>query len=181
MTVMKSSLRSFGATCSASSFQRLKAKKAFAPFFGKIGFPALLALGCSSVQAQTPQNFPINHFIYIIQENHTFDSYFGTFPNASGIPPGTALPEHPGGPPKYKPFHLAALHIPKDLSHAWQAARTAYDDGRMDGFIWAEWPQALNYYWGAKPVPTPNPKLVHPVPTPTPAAITDDDEDCSLY
>jgi len=145
----------------------------------KIGFSALLvfASGCPSVLAQVPQNFPINHFIYIIQENHTFDSYFGTFPNASGIPPGTALPEHPGGPPKYKPFHLTALHIPKDLSHSWQAARTAYDDGRMDGFIWAEWPQALRFYWDGKPVPTPNPKLVHPVPTPTPAAITADDED----
>ena len=190
MTVLSSSPLSF-ATCAASFFQRAKAKRNsqaylfvrnLAVVLCKVGkIVVLFASGCSGALAQTPENFPINHFIYIIQENHTFDSYFGTFPNACGIPPGTSLPEHPGGPPKYKPFHLAALHIPKDLSHAWQAARTAYDDGRMDGFIWAEWPQALNYYWGAKPVPTPNPKLVHPVPTPTPAAITDDDEDCSLY
>jgi phospholipase C len=31
----------------------------------------------------------------------------------------------------------------------------------MDGFIYGEWPQALAYYWGGKPVPTPIPGLVN--------------------
>ncbi len=30
----------------------------------------------------------------------------------------------------------------------------------MDGFMWAEWPEALRFYWGSKTVPTPNPELV---------------------
>jgi phospholipase C len=105
-------------------------------------------------------SIPIEHFIYIIQENHSFDNYFGTFPNANGIPAGTALPEKPGGPPQYKPFHLEADHIQKDLTHAWAAAHLAHDNGKMDGFVWAEWPQADHYYWGGKPVPTPIPGLV---------------------
>jgi len=29
---------------------------------------------------------PIDHFVYIIQENISFDHYFGTFPGANGIP-----------------------------------------------------------------------------------------------
>ncbi|MBV8586765.1 MAG: hypothetical protein JO308_10810, partial [Verrucomicrobia bacterium] len=139
---------------------------------------SVVVLLSGQAAALAQQNFPINHFIYIIQENHSFDNYFGTYPGANGIPIGTALPEHPGGPPKYRPFHMTALHIPRDLSHAWQAARTAYNDGLMNGFIWAEWPQALKFYWDGKPVPTPNPKLVHPLPTPTPTPVdTADDED----
>jgi phospholipase C len=111
--------------------------------------------------AQVRSDIPIEHFIYIIQENHSFDSYFGTFPNANGIPTGTALPEYPGGPPTMKPFLITTTHIPHDIKHNWQAARTAWDNGKMDGFLWAEWPDALTYYWGGKPVPTPIPGLVN--------------------
>jgi phospholipase C len=39
-----------------------------------------------------PSNIPLNHFIYIIQENITFDHYFGTFPGADGIPAGSWPP-----------------------------------------------------------------------------------------
>ncbi len=117
---------------------------------------AMLGIG----SAQTGSNIPFNHFIYIIQENHTFDSYFGTYPGANGIPPGIKLPEVPGGPPKIKPFHLISTHIPRDLAHTWQAVRTAWNQGRMDGFLWAEWPEALEFYWGSKTIPSPNPELV---------------------
>jgi phospholipase C len=105
-------------------------------------------------------SLPIQHFIFIIQENHSFDSYFGTFPGANGIPQGTALAEYPGGPLIMKPFHLTATHVPHDLLHNWRAAHTAWDNGAMDGFEWAAWPVSTNYYWGEKPVPTPIPGLV---------------------
>lgn len=82
----------------------------------------------------------INHFIYIIQENHSFDNYFGTCPGADGIKPGTKLADKPGGPGIYKPFHFSGNAIPRDLDHSWSAAVTAYNHGRMDGFVWAEWP-----------------------------------------
>jgi phospholipase C len=118
------------------------------------------AMAVQITSGQVRTDIPIEHFIYIIQENHSYDSYFGTFPNGNGIPPGTALPEYPGGPGVVKPFLLTDTQIPHDLQHTWQAARTAWDNGKMDGFLWAEWPDALYYYWGAKPVPTPIPGLV---------------------
>ena len=31
---------------------------------------------------------PINHTVIILQENHTFDNYFGTFPGADGVTSG---------------------------------------------------------------------------------------------
>jgi phospholipase C len=117
----------------------------------------------SRAVAEERKALPIEHFIYIIQENQTFDRYFGTYPGANGIPPGTKLPFRPGGPPKVAPFHLKKTAIPKDLPHTWQAAHTAWNNGRMDGFLWAEWPDALEYYWNS-PVPQPDPGLVHPQP-----------------
>ena len=59
----------------------------------------LFLLELPSAFAQAQSSLPIKNFIYIIQENHSFDNYFGTFPGANGIPPGTKLPEYPGGIP----------------------------------------------------------------------------------
>ena len=81
----------------------------------------------------------INHLIWIIQENHSFDNYFGTFPGADGIPPGTCLPVLPGSKRCVKPFHITATNLPIcDLPHEWAVAHAAYDNGQMDGFVWAE-------------------------------------------
>ena len=91
---------------------------------------AAFAMGLQNRPMQTP----IKHFVYIIQENIAFDHYFGTFPGADGIPAGAMLPSKPGGPPEVAPFHLSQTWIPHDLNHSWQAARTAMDDGKMDGF-----------------------------------------------
>ncbi len=105
----------------------------------------------------------LDHIVYIIQENITFDHYFGTFPGADGIPMGTRLPYHPGGPPEKAPFHLHATFIPRDLNHSWQAAHEAIDGGKMDGFLWAEWPEALAHYWKGT-LPAINSDLVRPKP-----------------
>ena len=111
-------------------------------------------------QAQGCGGIPIEHFIYIVQENHSFDNYFGTFPDANGIPAGTLLPDYPGGPLTKKPFLCHLTSVPHDLTHAWVAAKLAYDNGAMDGFLWAEWPLGLRYYGRGISTPTPNPDLV---------------------
>ena len=115
--------------------------------------------------APKPVSMPIKHFIYIIQENISFDHYFGTYPGANGIPAGVKLAYRPGGPPELAPFHLHATAIPHDLNHSWQAAHAAMDNGGMDGFLWAEWPQALSFYWHGV-IPKPDPNDVHPVKEP---------------
>ena len=126
----------------------------------------------SRLDAQGTGSIPIQHFIFIIQENHSFDNYFGTFPNANGIPPGTALPDYPGGPPVNQPFltNQPSVH---DLSHSWVSCELAYDNGAMDGFFWAEWPYASNYYGAKNHTPKPKHREVTIVQgrlTPTPAA-----------
>ena len=133
--------------------------------------PLVFSLACGSKPNQSATSAadnapPINHIkhiIYIIQENRTYDNYFGTYPGANGIPIGVKLPYRPGGPPEVAPFHLHDTAIPHDLNHSWQAAHAAYDGGKMDGFLWAEWPDALRHYWKS-PVPLPDPNLVQPKP-----------------
>lgn len=115
-----------------------------------------------AVQAQNAKDIPVKHFIYIIQENITFDHYFGTYPGADGFPKDLKLSYEPDGPKVYAPFHLSSTKIPHDLNHSWQAAHVAYNDGKMDGFIRAEWPMALGFYWKG-PLPTVDPEDILPL------------------
>jgi phospholipase C len=68
---------------------------------------ALLALvllsgglvGCapSSRTAPVPRGLEkIDHFVFIIQENRSFDHYFGTYPGADGLPTGVTVPDSKG-------------------------------------------------------------------------------------
>jgi phospholipase C len=51
---------------------------------------------------------PIQHLIFIVQENHSFDNYFGTYPGANGFPPGLAILASLNSTkaPLVSPFHL---------------------------------------------------------------------------
>lgn len=80
----------------------------------------------------------INHVIWIIQENRSFDHYFGAYPGADGIPPSTCLPSLPNSKDCVKPFHMPVNQPIADLPHDWSVAHAAYNNGRMDGFVWAE-------------------------------------------
>ncbi|MGD0359602.1 MAG: alkaline phosphatase family protein [Bryobacteraceae bacterium] len=80
----------------------------------------------------------IKHVITIMQENRSFDSYFGTFPGADGIPMRNGEPTvcvaDPATSQCVKPYHDA-----NDRNgggpHGGPAAKADIDGGRMDGFI----------------------------------------------
>src|SRR5579859_4193655 len=65
----------------------------------------------------------IKHVIVIMQENRSFDSYFGTYPGVDGIPMKNGVPTacvpNPKGP-CVRPYHDTAGDV---------------DGGKMDGFI----------------------------------------------
>ena len=119
-----------------------------------------LFFGLPRVNAAGNPDIPIEHIIIIVQENHSFDNYFGTFPGANGIRAGTVLADYPGGPLINKPFPLEVEAVPFDLPHGWTTAKVVWDNGAMDGFLWGEYAQGTDYYGKAIPVPTPNPALV---------------------
>jgi phospholipase C len=130
-----------------------------------VGWCALLALEPFSIAAAPTRpisgTIPLTHFVYIIQENVSFDHYFGTFPGADGIPLAAKFAYRPGERGTIAPFHLHTTSIPHDLNHSWQAAHVAADGGKMDGFLWAEWSQALAFYWRGT-LPTLDPEDVIP-------------------
>ena len=82
----------------------------------------------------------IKHVIIIMQENRSFDSYFGTFPGANGIPAGTCVPLDPQNP---QAGCVAPFHDPRDVNaggpHTAEASQADLDDGiktaKMDGFL----------------------------------------------
>jgi phospholipase C len=86
---------------------------------------------------------PIQHVIIIMQENRSFDSYFGTFPGANGIPQGTCVPLNPANPGL---GCVAPFHDRHDANaagpHGWKSALADLDDGittaKMDGFVYQQ-------------------------------------------
>ncbi|HZU39750.1 MAG TPA: alkaline phosphatase family protein, partial [Solirubrobacteraceae bacterium] len=75
----------------------------------------------------------IRHIVVIMQENRSFDSYFGTYPGVDGIPHGACVPD--------PAFHrcVAPFHDRRDMNfggpHSAGASTADVDAGRMDGFV----------------------------------------------
>ena len=80
----------------------------------------------------------IKHIIIIMQENRSFDEYFGTYPGANGIPMQNGLPTVCVNDPKtgncVKPYHNSML-VNAGGPHAAASATEDMDGGKMDGFI----------------------------------------------
>ena len=86
----------------------------------------------------TATKTPIKHFVAVMQEGHSFDNYFGTFPNARGIPAGVCMPAVPGtGPACIKPFSLGTRPAPR-LAHTGDTFKAEYAGGLMNGFVTAQ-------------------------------------------
>lgn len=127
-------------------------------------------------------SIPVTHVIFIIQENHSFDNYFGTFPGANGLSnaPPCCLTNLTSASALISPFHLSSstpvmitgdelpagyddpsdvggafnmtlsqnssivspYHVDQELTytegHSWDVMHTAYDGGKMDGFVVAQ-------------------------------------------
>ena len=82
---------------------------------------------------------PIKHFLVLMQENHTFDNYFGTYPGAEGIPEGTCIPVDPfdkSNTECVEPFHIGDRPI-EDLDHSDSTFELQYNKGQLNGFVYA--------------------------------------------
>jgi phospholipase C len=97
---------------------------------------ALLALLPSMAYADGNKTATkIKHFVFLFQENHTFDNYFGTRPGVDGIPAGTCMPVEPGTPkPCVKPHWIGNDPI-IDLGHTRVQFDRELNHGKMDGFV----------------------------------------------
>jgi phospholipase C len=122
-----------------------------------LAFAGVLALGmlaaCSSAPQVTGPGSPpgssagstagltgihkIRHVIIVMQENRSFDNYFGTYPGADGIPmrngvPAVCVPNPSGG-------CIRSYHNPGDVNgggpHGLKNAIADINGGTMNGFL----------------------------------------------
>ena len=101
-------------------------------FISRLGASSVAAIGSEQVA-----NTPIDHIIVVMQQNHTFDNYFGTYPNAAGFPSDTCIPislSYPRKTPCIAPFHMGTQPI-IDLKHSELTFEAQYRNGQMDGFV----------------------------------------------
>ena len=101
---------------------------------------ALLVAAGAPAEAGAPgtpaPRTPIRPLVMLMQENHSFDNYFGTYPGADGLPAGVCMPVRPDKPEKgcVKPHHLGDRPL-RDHSHDYKTALRQLDGGKMDGFV----------------------------------------------
>jgi phospholipase C len=100
------------------------------------------AAGAGSSAVGRPRIDPaihkIRHVVVIMQENRSFDSYFGTYPGADGIPmrngvPTVCVPDPARGGCQ-RPYH-DANDVNGGGPHGQTDAAADIDGGKMDGFI----------------------------------------------
>ena len=99
-----------------------------------------LLAGCAAAAPASPLTgiHKIQHVIVIMQENRSFDEYFGTYPGAAGLPMRDGVPT--GCVPN--PMTGACdppYHDPNDVNgggpHSEANATADVDGGQMDGFV----------------------------------------------
>ena len=101
---------------------------------------ALLVAAGAPAEAGAPDTpaprTPIRHLVMLMQENHSFDNYFGTYPGVDGLPAGVCMPVRPDKPERgcVKPHHLGDRPL-RDHSHDYKTALRQLDGGKMDGFV----------------------------------------------
>jgi phospholipase C len=115
----------------------------------------LIAMGADPlVRAAMASKLPpaelndIEHVVILIQENRSFDHYFGTLPGVRGFA-DTSVPrsrfEQPGYPAEgyggvLLPFHAESGADPgqrcfPDITHSWVPQHESWNGGSMDGFV----------------------------------------------
>jgi len=82
-----------------------------------------------------PGSSKIQHVVFVVQENRSFDNFFADFPGADGATHGQMKVKVRGG---YRVRTVTlkehALVNPFDIQHCHKAYLTDYDNGKMDGF-----------------------------------------------
>ena len=86
---------------------------------------------------------PFDHIVILMQENHSFDSYFGMLP-LRGQPKADGFTFSASGVPinsnPFKGGYVLVQHAPSDCrpagagSQSWNTTHHQVNDGRMDGF-----------------------------------------------
>ena len=87
--------------------------------------------------ALAPKDWPIEHVVFLIKENRTFDHYYGTYPGAEGVTAGFTMKrdaegEWVDGPER--DLEVAPYIQPHDITHGFASGLYSINGGKMNGF-----------------------------------------------
>jgi phospholipase C len=106
----------------------------------------------------------IEHIVILMQENRSFDHYFGTMPGVRGFADPAAIRLPGGHPVFYQPFPDLAREGPGYLTpfrydtrttsaqatpgtdHSWPTQHQAWNNGAMDQWVLAKGPYTMGYF-----------------------------------
>ncbi len=94
---------------------------------------------------------PIQHIVVLMQENRSFDHYFGRLPalgktDVDGLPADASNPDATGT--AVAPFHMPR-YCTRDTAHGWDSSHREFDGGKNDGFVRENEPdgaRSIGYY-----------------------------------
>src|SRR6476469_504942 len=95
---------------------------------------------------------PISHIVIYMQENHSYDSYFGTFPRGDGFTMKHGVPLNSCVDVEGRV--VPVTHAPdtcqqgRGVSQNWVSTHRQIDGGRMDGFLFDDNYNAMRYWDG---------------------------------
>jgi phospholipase C len=96
--------------------------------------------GAGDGGTQTPgpdREAPIEHVIFLVKENRSFDHYFGAYPGADGATEGGTIADCDASTYEDGPvvdLRPAPLVLPHDLGHAFAPGLYSINGGKMNGF-----------------------------------------------
>ncbi|PRC94096.1 phosphocholine-specific phospholipase C [Solimicrobium silvestre] len=143
MTKIRGSRRQFLTTSAAT------AATAFIPSVLKTAMAATPA--GSSLSA-------VKHVVIFMQENRSFDHYYGSLQGVRGFNDRTALTlrngntvfKQPSGSSYEMPFHLdttaTSAQCMSDLDHSWTGTHSAWDNAKYDNWVAAKGSLTMGYY-----------------------------------
>jgi phospholipase C len=119
-------------------------------------FPASIARALAiPANNRTGTIADVEHVVFMMQENRSFDHYFGTLrgvrgfgdPRAVRLPSGDPVWQQPNGAGYVLPFHPPApnlgLQFLEDLAHDWTTTHDAVNEGRNDQWVPSKGPVTM--------------------------------------
>jgi phospholipase C len=123
-------------------------------------FPSALRTALATTPAGNSL-FSVQHVVILMQENRSFDHYFGALQGVRGFGDRTALtlrngnsvfkqPNSNGSSKFTLPFHLdtssTSAQCVRDLDHTWGGTHSAWDSARFDNWVPAKSATTMGYY-----------------------------------
>src|SRR5258708_36704429 len=117
-------------SCVTFGEECMKATTSFSLFLLILASTTLWAQNAPSTEPAAPATGInlIQHVVFIVKENPTLDSYFGTFPGANGATSGLAS----NG--RIVPLIHEPDSLPRDIGHDWFSSHLAINGGQNKGF-----------------------------------------------